>query len=314
MPDMTAYAWVLPLVSGMADAFLRNFITFPGRHLHHFVLTAAGYLLALPYYVVWLWLAGMPEVQPTFWFFIGIEIPLLTAAQILTVRAHKLAPLALTVPLHATLPALLLLTSWLMKGRMPTWWGAVGVLILTAGLYTLNLVSKKERVRWSDPLWQVLREPGLRCMLGAVGLYSITSNLDYDAWQSANAPFFLLMVHGACGTISLLLALWYARAGRLSHDEVDVRGLMPMLIMYGFVMMLSVVPQIWSFSWIAVMPYVIAEKRTGAILFAIGMGIAVSLLPRYAERHKEEREYLQYRIPGTLIMVGGMVLIILYGT
>lgn len=315
MSDIIAYApWLLPLISGMADAFLRNFITFPGRRLHQFILTAAGYLLALPYYILGLWWAGMPEIRPQFWFFAGIEIPLLVWAQILTVRAHKSAPITLVVPLHAILPAVLLATSWLMKGRVPTRWGVAGVLILTTGLYMLNLVSKEKRIRWFDPFLRVFREPGLRCMLGAIGLYSITSNLDYGAWQSANTPFFLLVVHGACGLISFLLAFWYARTGRMGHEEADVRGLLPMLALYGAVMMLSVVPQITAFSWIAVVPYVIAEKRTGAILFAVGMGLAISLLPRYAERHKEEREYLRYRIPGTFIMIGGMILIILWGS
>lgn len=308
---MATIILLLPVLSGVFDGLLRVIVTFRGRYTHQLLWVAGGYLFALPYYAVWLLMEGVPDVRPDFWLFAGLEVPLLTAARICEVRGYQRAPLTLAAPLSSVTSALLLITSPLMGGGRPTWWGGMGVMVLTVGLYWSN--TREQHARWMDPFLELFHQRGLLLILAAVSIFAVTANLDYRAWQSSNTPFFLLIVHGSCGILSTLLIPCLIPIGWVKREEADPRGAIPILALYGLVLMLSVVCQVVSFAWIPVVPYVVAGKRAGAILFAAGAGIAVSLLPQYKERHKAERENLRYRIPGMLVMIGGMLIVIFFG-
>lgn len=311
MEWIAAFALVLPILSGIFDGLLRVIVAFRDRCTSPMVWVAGGYLFALPYYAVWLWAEGMPDVRPDFWLFAGIEVPLLTVARVCEVRGYQLAPLTLAAPLSSITSALMLVTSPLMGGGMPTVWGGIGVVVLTAGLYHAN--TRTQHIRWTDPFFELFHHRGLVLVLAAVSIFAVTANLDYRAWQSSSTPFFLLIVHGSCGILCALLIPFLVRMGWVKREETDPRGLTPLLVAYATVLVVSVACQVVSFAWIPVMPYVVSGKRTGAIVFAVGTAIAISLLPAYKGRHKEERENLQRRIPGTLVMIGGMLIIIFFG-
>jgi len=106
---MSWLVWLLPIGAGVADAAKRGVIKL--TKVHTFTLLGGGFLFALPYEIAWLFLERPEQVDPSFWFVMLLQVPLLVIAMILTVEAHRTSPLLLTAPYLALTPAFLLVTS-----------------------------------------------------------------------------------------------------------------------------------------------------------------------------------------------------------
>jgi hypothetical protein len=307
-------AWLLPLASGALDASSRGIIK--TTKVHKFTMIAAGFFFALPFYAVWLIFAGMPQIKDGFWAPVGIHILLFTFANILIVEAHRTSPLILTMPYVALTPAFLLVVSpameWLGCRGLghPTWFGVLGVLFMTAGVYVLNTQSNQMSV-WA-PFRALIKEEGSWKMLLVAVIFSVTSNLDLIALQNSNAPFYLLVDHGLTGVIAAVLAVFYSLLRRTGRDPVSPAGYLRPLAFYGCVIAVSVMAHMWALGLIPTVPYVIAGKRAGSIIFAIALGLWMAFVMRHQDFRKE-RDNLQYRIPGVLLMIAGMLVIIFWG-
>lgn len=316
---MSWVAWLFPLLSGACDAGSRYVIK--TTKVHKFTLVSAGFFFALPIYAVWLMFAGMPVVQKDFYIAVILHVPLLALANVLIVEAHRESPLILTMPYLSFTPAFLLFSAPLMsygaslfglnwKLGSPTVLGGVGVLILTIGLYVLNVQSGK--IGFWAPLKAFAKESGSRKMFLVSFIFAFTANLDYVAFKSANMPFYLLVDHGLVALIIAGLALLYKMLKKIGDAAVSPNGHYRSLAIYGFVIGASVVFHMLAFVWIPTVPYVIAVKRTGGILLTILLGIILGLVFKHRDFMKENED-LKYRVPGTLVMVIGMLIIILWG-
>jgi hypothetical protein len=305
---MVWLVWVFPIFSGAVDAASRGAIKM--TKVHRYTLVAGGYLFALPFYLIWLAIEGIPEVKPAFWLAVAVHVPLLVWANVWLVRAHRESPLILTMPVQGFTSAFLLGTAPIMGGGSPTWLGGLGVLILTLGLYVLNIQSS--RLSFWEPLKAIKRESGVRLMLGVAIIFSVTANLDYVAFQNSNAPFYLLIDHGLAGLLMAGMAAGLPLFSKKISDPVSPSGSWKGLALYGVFVALSVVFHLLAFRWIPMVPYVIAGKRAGGIFFAILLGLAMAFIVKHKDFLKE-REDLKYRLPGAAIMVLGMIIIIFWG-
>ncbi len=305
---MNVLVWSLPVVSGLADGLYRGAIKL--SQVHRFLLLAGSYLFALPFYLPLLAAEGIPEVKPAFWLVLAAHVPLLVVAQILTVEAHRISPLALTAPYLALTTVWLLVTSPLMRSGTPTVWGAGGVIAVTLGLYFLNVRDGQRNLL--DPFRQLQQERGSVLMFIVSIIFAITANLDYLAFQNANASFYLVVDHGIVGAVCGLLALGYWTFGRVSTKELRPYRWWS-LPLCGLVIAVSVVPHMLAFWWIPNVPYVIAGKRAGVVFFSVAIGIAISLMPRFGDRYIEERTNLNWRLPGVALVLAGMLAIIFWG-
>jgi len=302
-------AWGLPITSGIADAGMRVVIKTSGIPI--FALNGMGFLCALPIYAVWLFFTGIPDIKTPFWYAIAGHVPLMIIAFTLMVMAHRASPLALTAPYLALTAAYTLITSPLMGTGEPNSFGAIGILVLTLGIYVINTREKQKSLL--DPFRQLGKERGPQLMFIVGLIFAVTANFDLIAFQNANAPFYLLVDHGLVGLSCISIALFLSVAK--IHGGAYVFGAkhIGVAMLFGLALGMSVVPHMLAFEWIPNVPYVIAGKRAGVILFSVAMGIILALMTRFGDKHKAEREHLRYRIPGALIMTVGMVIIILYG-
>lgn len=317
---MSWLAWLLPLSSGVCDAASRYVIK--TAKVHKFTLISAGFFFALPVYTIWLMLVGTPAIQKEFWVALGCHVPLLAWANKLTVEAHRKSPLILTMPYLGFTPAFLLgtapLINWLMtlvglsgaKLENPTIWGALGVLVLTIGLYVLN--TQSNRIGFWAPFRAFSKEEGSRKMLLVSFIFAFTANFDYLAIKSANTPTYLLMDHGLVAIIMAAFAIWYKKMDKTNGEAISPEGHFRVLGIYGLVIAGSIVFHMLAFNWIPTVSYVIASKRAGGILFAVGLGLILGFVMKRKDFAKE-KEDLKYRIPGTLIMLIGMLVIIFWG-
>ena len=118
----------------------------------------------LPY----LLLEGLPVVRSGFWSALIVSGTLLCATNILYVQALRDADLSLTAPLLTFTPIFMLVTSPLMLGEFPGPRGLLGMLLIVAGSYVLNLHARHRG--WWAPFVALAEQPGSRCMLGVAFL------------------------------------------------------------------------------------------------------------------------------------------------
>ncbi|MDP2676980.1 MAG: hypothetical protein Q8O83_04850 [bacterium] len=311
--------WTLPLVSGMADAASRSVIKIASK-LHDFTLLSVGLLFALPFYLIWLFFTGMPIVENGFWVAIALHVPLFTGAMILMVEAHKASGLASTMPYMALTPAFLLgVTPFLalffseLGGSSPTLVGGLGVLVLVAGLYVLNMQTRQQSIL--SPVRAFWHDRGSRLMFFASIILAFTATFDLVALKNIqnNVPFYLLVDHGLLSIIMALLILAYSAMKWEKTLPFSPRGFWKSLFFFGCFTALAAGPHNLAFTWIPIVPYVIAVKRAGAILFGVlALGLVMGMILNHP-KFQDDKKNLRFRIPGTIIAVIGMVIIIIWG-
>jgi drug/metabolite transporter (DMT)-like permease len=102
----------------------------------------------------------LPSVAPdqTFWLAIAAALPLEVLAFFLYMRALKLSPLSLSLPFLAFTPVFMILTGRFILDETITAGGALGIGLIVAGAYVLNLSKMKTGLL--GPLRAVIHEPG----------------------------------------------------------------------------------------------------------------------------------------------------------
>lgn len=161
-------------------------------------------------------LQGVPPLTSTFWVALGTGGLLNIWAFSLYVRAIKVADLSLTVPLVTLTPLFMLVTSPLIVGEYPTLADGLGVVLLIAGAYLLNL--RERRYGYLEPLKTLWRNPGSRMMLGVAVLWSVTSNIDKVGVLNSSPLCWTLALFGVVGVGMVPMLLW--RVYRGAYDSV----------------------------------------------------------------------------------------------
>jgi drug/metabolite transporter (DMT)-like permease len=148
---------------------------------------------------------GRPAVE--FWLWIAALVPLEVLAMLLYVKAIRDHPLSLTLPYLAFTPVFVVLTGWVVLGETVDAGGLLGVLLVVAGSWLLNLEHARigNWRTWLSPLQAIFYEPGSRMMLGAAAIYSLTSvmgkaAMGYTTPEAFGAFYFVLI-----GAVSALL-------------------------------------------------------------------------------------------------------------
>lgn len=224
------------------------------------------------------WLPNLAEIwqQPAaFWWWVSALLPLEMAAMLLYMRAIRDHPLSLTLPYLAFTPVFVMLTGHLLLGEQVSGRGGLGILLVVAGAWLLNLDKDRRRPNrinpWTDwrawvrPLGAILDHPGSRAMLLVAFLYSLTSVMGKGAMrhmppESFGAFYFVLLGLAALLIFALpsprrLVTLW-----RRPWAVLAVAGINAFMVYTHFLALARVE-----------VAYMIAVKRT-SLLFGILYG------------------------------------------
>ncbi len=301
---MQYIGWALALLSGVADGASRGIIKLTS--IRSFLLLAAGNFIALPIYIGLVLFTGIPVIHPLFWWALICAVPTNMLARMLTVEAHRSSPLMLTAPYTSLAPVFLIVSSPLLGGGTPTREGVWGVIILVMGVYLLNTRGFGEGIM--TPFRRIRHDRGSRFMIAVSVIYGINSNFDKWGIDGSNTSLWLFSFNAAGGLGFLTLLVLYRLMGRITQEECRLTHSWRILTLYGLCGAAVIIPQMFALELIKVVPYVIALKRGGAILSSTGLGLALAFL---FQTHRDEKEYWQYRLPGILLIVAGMIIIIL---
>jgi drug/metabolite transporter (DMT)-like permease len=170
--------------------------------------------------------------------------------------AIRVSPLSLSLPMLSFSPVLLLFTSRVMLGEEFSGMGILGVFMVFAGSYILNI--SKIRAGLLEPIKAIFKERGSVYILIVVLIWSITANLDKMGVSSSSPIFWSFSMSLGLGVLGFL-----ALKLRMSFN-------FPFLYL-SLSDTLSTLFQMIAISLIPV-PYVISIKRL-SVLFSSLWGI-----------------------------------------
>lgn len=148
-----------------------------------------------------------PHPPPVFWGLMALLAPLEILAMWLYMRAIRDAPLYLTVPYLAFTPVFIVLTGrWVLDERISAA-GLLGIGLVAAGAYLLNLDRGRPGGRRSllAPLQAAVSHSGSRLMLLVAFVYSITAVLGKAAMVYMPPLTFGIFYFVLIGLSSLLV-------------------------------------------------------------------------------------------------------------
>ncbi|WP_293351958.1 MULTISPECIES: DMT family transporter [unclassified Microcoleus] len=239
----------------------------------------------------WVIYTGIPALNTQFWIalLIGGSINAVTA--VLYIKAIKVSDLSLTVPLVALTPLFMLLTSPLIVGEYPNFFDCIGILLIVAGSYLLNIKEKSQG--YLAPFKALLKEPGPKFMLIVAFLWSITSNFDKIGVQNSSPIFWLFSLFGTMSVLLLPVLLH-----KTPNPSRKILKQLPMLAAMGFFNAIGVLCQMQALT-LTLVVQVIAIKRTSVL-----MGV---LFGHFIFKEKD----IQQRLLGSAIMILGVFFITL---
>ncbi|NPV03936.1 MAG: EamA family transporter [Syntrophaceae bacterium] len=234
----------------------------------------------------------LPAVVPdrTFWLALAAALPLEISAFFLYMRALKLSPLSLSLPFLAFTPVFMILTGHLLLDESIAAGGALGIGLIVAGAYVLNL--SKARAGMLGPIRAVAREPGSWIMLAISLIYAVTAPLGKIAVLHSN-PWFFAAVYNLVLTV-IIVALW-----PVAGNDRGAPGLFSRpraMLMLGLVCSIENVCHMAAIAQVEA-AYMIAVKRL-SLLFGVLYG---------AWWFGEEN--IRERLAGAAIMIAGVFLI-----
>ncbi len=234
---------------------------------------------------------GIPAIGGEFWIVLLVGVSMNIVATILYMRALKYSDISLSVPIASFTPLFLLVTSPFMVGEFPALLGLVGILLIVAGSYMLNI--RERHKGYAAPLKALFREQGPRLMLLVAVIWAVTSNIDKIGLRSSSPVFWAISV-SALSSIVLAALMLHKNGGRIGQVRTNIRALVPI----GFFSALMLVFQTTAMS-LTLVSYVISIKRTSSAM-SVAMGHFI-----FGEKNVRER------LIGTLVMIAGAILIAL---
>ena len=178
------------------------------------LLTAA----AVPMFLAWLLVDGMPVVRSSYWTPALASVALNVGANLAFFRALRGAALSIAIPLLSLTPVFTTLLAIPLLHQQPTWLQGVGIVLVVAGAFALGL--PEEGPLTPAAAWRAWRSDrsALWMLLVALG-WSLTVPLDKMAIDRASGPLHGLVLNAGVGAAVALVLLAQRRLGELA----DVR-------------------------------------------------------------------------------------------
>jgi drug/metabolite transporter (DMT)-like permease len=250
---------------------------------------AAGVFLATSALLFLVSLAkGFPLVSPALAGAVLATGTINIVAALLVFSALRRTDLSLAVPLITFTLVFLAGTSYLVLGEVPTPAGMAGILLIVIGAFVIQVSpgrpgSPPGRARWT----------GTAMMLSVAFLYSLSLPFDKAVVLASDAVFGSALVNLYIGSAFLSIVL--ARG--------SWRGTLPgpalsSALLLGLVLLGETVAINLAYT-VQIVPYVIAVKRLSILVSVLIGGLVF------------KEEGLRFRVPGALVMLGGVAAIVL---
>ncbi len=287
--------WILFALISAVTLATSDALTKKALSVHNEYLIAwLRLLLSLPVLFVSLLFVPIPSLDRDFYLAFFIALPLEIVAIILYIKALKVSPLSLTLPFLSLTPIFLIVVPYILLGEKVSFLGAVGVLFIAAGGYTLNLKEFKKGI--FEPFAAIKREKGSIFMIGVALIFSFTSSLGKMAIEHSSPVFFGVTYIFVLVILFTPIALY---KGRDELKEIFHNGAIRASILPGVFQSFMIISHMIAMSLTKV-AYMISVKRLSLL---IGVFYGYLLFKESGIRE---------RLLGAVLMFTGFVLIVLY--
>lgn len=281
------FAILTAMFDSMKDVFSKNSL----KNIDEYIVGWSFRFFALLFVIPLLAFTEIPSLDTKFWTVLFVAGSLGTITTLLYMKAIRYSDLSVIAPMITFTPLFLLITSPLIVGEFPNFIGLVGVCLIVAGSYLLNI--KERNNGYLAPLRKLLKERGPKLMLIVAFIWSITSNFDKIGVQKSS-PVFWVIAEEIFLTVVLTPIMLYKSQKDLNQIRTGLKALIPI----GFFSALTLVFQMNAIK-LAPVAYVISVKRISTIMSV--------LFGWFIFREKG----IQERLIGAVVMVIGVLFIAL---
>jgi drug/metabolite transporter (DMT)-like permease len=295
--------FILALAGALCQALYNLSIKVLLRTIRPFQLAGYSFLSGSVVLFVISLLHGIPVLDPGFLSAVAVTVGINIIATMLFYRALSISDLSLCIPMLAFTPVFLILTSFLILGEIPSFAGIIGILLVTAGAYLLNLEYNDGRPSsLKTPLRMLAHHRGVQAMLLVAFLYSISVNYDKQVVETSDPIFGSAIVLLLLGITFLLCDIWSGTrgSGPMQEQPPGSRKQYWVFPAIGLILAFEGITINVAYT-MAIVPYVISVKRL-AIFFSVLFGGFL-----LAERP------LTGRMMGAGVMIAGAVVIGIWG-
>ncbi|MDD3580814.1 MAG: DMT family transporter [Desulfobacca sp.] len=279
------YALGSALGLASADALTKRYFA----QLPPYGMILVRLLFAAPFLGIGWLCISIPPLGRTFFYAVAAALPLEIVAQLLYMRALQVSPISLCTPMLAFTPVLLILTGQILLGESLNMWGIGGIGLVALGSYTLNL--DRRGYGWLAPVTALWQAPGPRLMLLVAAIFACTSALGKLAVLNSAPTFFGLFYPGVFTGVMLSAYPWSrSRPGKLLWARPGWG------LLLGFCAAASILCHMHGIQ-LAPAAYLIALKRTSLVISVLYGGLWL------------KESHLSSRLPGSLLMAAGVILI-----
>ncbi len=216
---------------------------------------------AVPFLAVLFFWEKPPALHAEFWPALLVTTLFVTTSSVFFFKAIEASDLSLTIPMLSFTPLFLLVTSPIIVGEFPKPWGILGMLFIVLGCYILFYHPDQEDIL--APFRRLIKAKGSRYMLIVAVLYSIGGNIDKIGMRASSPLMWSISLNAAVG-----IFLGVIMMARVRRPEVQVRSAWPWLLLLGCCMAVVMMLQMNALK-LAIVPYVIAIKRTSIIMTSL---------------------------------------------
>jgi len=278
-------AFLTALFTSISDALSKKIL----KKTDVYIVAWSWPAFSLPFLWGLLLIEKPPPLGPSFWPAVCFSSIILTYAVVIYYKAIQSSDLSITVVMLTFTPIFLLITSPIMLGEVAAPKGVIGIFFIVGGAYVLNFKDRNKGLL--APFKSLLHEKGPRYMLIVAVLYSIGANVDKIGVLNSS-PLMWTTSIATVTTISVGILM----LRKVKNIRAQIKLAWPYLLLLGFCSAVSILFQMNAIK-MAMVPYVIAIKRTSAIMTAL-FGFFV-----FKEKGFKER------LIGAILMVIGVLLI-----
>ena len=249
------YALMSAFLESTKDVIGKSVSNKTNEYVAAFSLQLFGALILTPFLLY----QGIPFIQPKFWFVMVGFCFTIPSAAILYMRAVKLSPLSLSVPMLAFNPVFTAFNAVLFDRKYPTYLGWTGIILVCTGLYIFRLDKSVLKKGFFYPFMLLRDEPGALAMLGVSLIWSIGAHLS-KASVSYSSPLFA----GWAGTVIGSVTLFNIARRKIFENFHSITRNIRMLVILGIVDGLSILSMYTALSF-GLTASVISIKRTNIL-------------------------------------------------
>ena len=254
----------LALISALFYSFRRFSEKKISQKTNPFTIAFAIQVFSLPGIALMMLFVTIPDIlslSTYFWVpLLFIWIVLYPIQSYFYYRSLNEGEISYVLPLMSFIPIINIISSWYLIGELPSPLGFLGILVIVAGIYTLNM---KPNTHFLSPVLHLFRDRPSLFMITACTCLAFGATLDKIAIEASEPVFYSFVNTAGASVVIFLIAKFTAK-----NYAAEIRGNIKGLALLGGIQAIAFSSYTVAMTT-GIVPYVLAFKGTAAVLGSV---------------------------------------------